>query len=254
MESARPLRDVFNELVGEERADRDAVLRDSGHGDLPGGLVAEAVVSYADTAPVEVAEHLAPFVMAHSAVPVDGLMEADAEPAAVLDLLATAPAGADPAAELDGGALDGLESAQTGPDPTYAGAGGDAADLDSADTGPDPTYGGDAAGLESADPGADLAYAGPDPFDLAFGAGGGPEAAARAGEAAPAGEAAGAGDPARPGDTAPEPDQREDAGPPEPDEPQWSVDVPELPVGVAPEFSDDDTDPSDEEEPIGDGG
>ncbi len=35
----------------------------------PPDLVAEAVVNYADTAPVEVAEHLAPFVTANSGVP-----------------------------------------------------------------------------------------------------------------------------------------------------------------------------------------
>ena len=39
------------------RADPAEVLRASGHADLPDGLVAEAVVSYADTAPIEVAEH-----------------------------------------------------------------------------------------------------------------------------------------------------------------------------------------------------
>jgi hypothetical protein len=98
MNHARPLREVFDELAGEPSAagpaaDPAGVLAGSGHGDLPGHLVAEAIVSYADTAPVEVAAHLAPFVTAHSAVPRDG--SGLAEPpdlAAGLDLLATAPA------------------------------------------------------------------------------------------------------------------------------------------------------------------
>jgi hypothetical protein len=88
MASAHPLRDVFSELAATGRAvtDADAVLDAHGHADLPDGLVAEAVVSYADTAPVEVAEHLAPFVMAHSAVyPAAGHAES------WLDVLATAP-------------------------------------------------------------------------------------------------------------------------------------------------------------------
>ena len=257
MESAKPLRDVFNELVGDESArgalaaDRDAVLRDSGHGDLPGGLVAEAVVSYADTAPVEVAEHLAPFVTAHSAVPADGLAAADPDPdpdpATGLDLLATAPAGA-PAlgAEPDEGWIDGPESAQAGPDPGYAG-GGDIDGLESAQTGPDPTYAGERGdagdGVVSAETGPDPVYAGPAyGFDLAFGAGGG----------------TGAEDDGGIADAAPfEPDPRGDGNvPDEPAEPDWTVKPPDLPVGVVPDpgYSDDDTDPTGEEEPVGDGG
>jgi hypothetical protein len=99
MASARPLRDVFADLTGAPGADDPAaLLRDHGHPGLPDELVAEAVVSYADTAPVEVAEHLAPYVTAHSVVgadPATGNENPD-----WLDLLGTAPAG-DPA-DLDG--------------------------------------------------------------------------------------------------------------------------------------------------------
>ena len=95
MASARPLRDVFADLVGAPSHDPDALLRDQGHPGLPDDLIAEAVVSYADTAPVEVAEHLAPFVTTHSAVGADPV-PGDEPPAGWADLLSTAPAG-DPA-------------------------------------------------------------------------------------------------------------------------------------------------------------
>jgi hypothetical protein len=108
MEPARPLRDVFADLASDEdaraahAADPQGYLAAQGHPALPGDLVGEAIVNYADTAPPEVAEHLSPFVMAHSPVPVDGL-----DPAAVdgMHLLATAPAEPlDP--RLDHDALD----------------------------------------------------------------------------------------------------------------------------------------------------
>lgn len=95
MPPARPLRDVFAELSGTghgsalDARNPDAVLADAGHPQLPAGLVAEAVVSYADTAPIEVAEHLAPYVMAHSAVPTDVVGDVD-EPH-WLDVLSAAP-------------------------------------------------------------------------------------------------------------------------------------------------------------------
>jgi hypothetical protein len=95
MASARPLRDVFADLVGAPSDDPDALLRDQGHPGLPDDLIAEAVVSYADTAPVEVAEHLAPYVTTHSAVGADPVPD-DEPPAGWADLLSTAPAG-DPA-------------------------------------------------------------------------------------------------------------------------------------------------------------
>jgi hypothetical protein len=112
MTSARPLRDVFADLLGDAggaRPDPAAALAAAGHPDLPPQLVAEAVVSYADTAPVEVAEHLAPYVTAHSGVPpVEevGAGEGDDDLAAAGDLgrlgelFATAPAVPD--ADLDG--------------------------------------------------------------------------------------------------------------------------------------------------------
>jgi hypothetical protein len=107
MERARPLRDVFSDLVGTDTAGPDhagpaEVLRAGGHPDLPDTLVAEAVGSYADTAPIEVAEHLSPYVMAHSPVPQVDVPEAD--PAGWFDAVATAPAadlGVDPLGGLD---------------------------------------------------------------------------------------------------------------------------------------------------------
>lgn len=76
MASARPLHELLGDLVGDGDAahahgDPEAYLAAHGHPDLPADLVAEAVVSYADTAPVDVAEHLAPYVTTHSAVPAD---------------------------------------------------------------------------------------------------------------------------------------------------------------------------------------
>jgi hypothetical protein len=87
MNPARPLRDVFDDLT----VGRAGALADSGHRDLPDQLVSEAIVNYADTAPVEVAEHLAPFVKVHSAVPTDDTETADLAADRGLDLLATAP-------------------------------------------------------------------------------------------------------------------------------------------------------------------
>lgn len=90
MAPARPLHELLAGLTGDPArapVDREAYLADNGHPDLPDDLVAEAVVSYADTAPVDVAEHLAPFVTTHSGVPTD-------EPPAEdwFDLLTGAPA------------------------------------------------------------------------------------------------------------------------------------------------------------------
>src|ERR1044072_5836251 len=81
MTSGRPLHELLADLVGDAEAarahgDPETYLAAGGHPDLPPDLVAEAVVSYADTAPVDVAEHLAPSVTNHSAVPAD---EAPAE-------------------------------------------------------------------------------------------------------------------------------------------------------------------------------
>jgi hypothetical protein len=95
MSSTRPLHELLADLAGDADAGRahgdpEAYLAANGHADLPPDLVAEAVVSYADTAPVEVAEHLAPFVTTHSAVPAEDPPSDD-----WFDLLTTAPAPAD---------------------------------------------------------------------------------------------------------------------------------------------------------------
>jgi hypothetical protein len=101
MEPARPLREVFAELAGTaSTGDPDGLLRD-----LPDDLIAEAVVSYAETAPVEVAEHLAPFVSAHSAVGSES-----ASPEGWLDLLATAPVPVEADDEPDLGFGTGAEA------------------------------------------------------------------------------------------------------------------------------------------------
>jgi hypothetical protein len=122
MQPARPLRDVLTDLVGEADAAGPAdVLAANGHADLPDELVAEAVGSFADTSPIEVAEHLAPYVMSDSPVP-----QPDAPPvdlASWLDVVTTAPppTDVDPTALLDdGGVLH---------EPTYEPAAVDVGDL-----------------------------------------------------------------------------------------------------------------------------
>src|SRR3954465_12992343 len=96
MAPARSLHEIIAGLTGDAGTSGDlaAVLRAGGHPDLPEDLLAEAVISFADTAPAEVAEHLAPFVMAHGPI-------ADGDTAAgeidgLSGLLATVPA-----AEID---------------------------------------------------------------------------------------------------------------------------------------------------------
>jgi hypothetical protein len=98
MEPVHSLRELFASLSGGSEAvghDPSSVLASGGHGDLPDHLVAEAIGNYADTAPVEVAEHLSPYVMAHSAVPglePDGWHPTDSgDGADGLALLASAP-------------------------------------------------------------------------------------------------------------------------------------------------------------------
>ncbi|WP_127504643.1 hypothetical protein [Actinoplanes solisilvae] len=110
MASARPLRDVFADLTGAPSAAGDpaGLLRDQGHPGLPDELVAEAVVSFAETAPVEVAEHLAPYVTAHSAVGAEpGAADVDADwfdlVGTTPDVAAEQPAGLDDLDELDFG-------------------------------------------------------------------------------------------------------------------------------------------------------
>jgi len=175
MAPARPLRDVFADLVGDPSVADDpaALLRDQGHPGLPDHLVAEAVVSYADTAPVEVAEHLAPYVTAHSAVGADPV-PGDEPPVGWLDLLGTAPDVAGPADLDDLPAADAFDDAAdldpgltldfgTGADSAPVvdtGDGVDGTDEDGlADLLSDPAElddAGDAAGWVPAEPAADL--------------------------------------------------------------------------------------------------
>jgi hypothetical protein len=98
MTEVRPLRELLADLVGAADTHADgpaAYLAAHGH-DLPPDLMAEAVVSFADTAAPEVAEHLAPFVTAHTT---------GVEPESDwFDLLTTTPAPDDPvpwSADLD---------------------------------------------------------------------------------------------------------------------------------------------------------
>jgi hypothetical protein len=108
MEPQRSLRAVFGDLAGDESArppeddgpgDLGDLLAAMGYPGLPDSLIAEAITSYADTAPAEVAEHLAPFVLANSPVPVDDPQEEldsaqaldQIGPLDPLDLLVTAP-------------------------------------------------------------------------------------------------------------------------------------------------------------------
>jgi hypothetical protein len=107
MEPVRPLRDVFAGLAEQETGPEDAgsSIPDprsflAEYPDLPDELLVTAIGSYANTAPAEVAEHLARFVAAPDANPVDGL-----------NLLASAPVGGweeevdllDPNADANGG-------------------------------------------------------------------------------------------------------------------------------------------------------
>lgn len=77
MDRSQTLREVFDRLAAGEPATVPA--------DLEPGLVSHALRDYADTAPIEVAEHLEPFTSTVGGV--DGVA-----PDAGLDLLGTAPA------------------------------------------------------------------------------------------------------------------------------------------------------------------
>ena len=126
---ARPLRDLLADLVGDAGArqaygeDPAGYLAANGHSGLPSELVSEAVVAYADTAPVEVASALAPYVAAHGPVP-----GADAGADWFELLTAAEPVGADAFGEQ----LDGAGTAGDWGDPAEldfgagAGAGPDA--------------------------------------------------------------------------------------------------------------------------------
>jgi hypothetical protein len=134
MQPARALRDVLTDLVGDGDAAGPAdVLAAGGHAGLPVELVAEAVGSFADTSPIEVAEHLSPYVMANSPVPLPDAPAVDL--ADWLEAVTTAPppADVDPTARLDDvGVLH---------ESSYEPAGVEVGDLDfghgHADAGPD---------------------------------------------------------------------------------------------------------------------
>ncbi|MQA61531.1 MAG: hypothetical protein GEU86_08545 [Actinophytocola sp.] len=137
MDSPRSLRAVFDELVSGAHADRDpaALLREAGHHDLPGSLIADAIVSYADTAPVALAEHLAPFVTAHTAAASDE----PADPTHGLRLLGTAPVDDLDAVEIEGTQFDGapFEAAEITETAIPFGAGSDDLDFGAGDTAAD---------------------------------------------------------------------------------------------------------------------
>lgn len=164
MESGRPLREAFAELLNDESArnayatDPDGFLGAYGHGDLPGSLVAEAIVNFADSASPAVAEHLSPYVTAQSgAGEPDGSEPPD--PGFGLDLLATAPAGL----ELDEPGFDdaGPPVEPPGGPPTEPAE--DAGDLDFG-TGSD-WWSDQPAHAVELDPGAGLDTIPDEPFD-----------------------------------------------------------------------------------------
>lgn len=86
MDSETTLREILDRLVADPSSDLAATLRGSGFDptQLPADLVGQTVVSYCDTAPIEVAEHLEPFVTAVTSA-------TDPDPFEGLDLLASVP-------------------------------------------------------------------------------------------------------------------------------------------------------------------
>ena len=79
-DQARSLHEVFASLAGDSAGDPGAALAAAGHGELPADLLNEAVVSYAEVSPPEVAEHLSPVVLG-----------ASEDPGLALELLSSAP-------------------------------------------------------------------------------------------------------------------------------------------------------------------
>jgi hypothetical protein len=122
MTRAPSLRELFSRLAGES-ADPHAALEAAGYGDLEPHLVDEAIVSYAHGAPVEVAEHLSPFVVAHSGVPQgDEGMHGVPDTADGLAMLSSTPVGTDLSPDRleadhdthhDGHGVDQLDAAHT---------------------------------------------------------------------------------------------------------------------------------------------
>jgi hypothetical protein len=154
MEEARPLRDVFDDLVALPAGrppDPATLLREAGHGDLPPELLVPALSGYAVSAPLPVAEAI---------TELSGLDEAGgADPAVLLDGLAGSALRAGPG-------LDGLDSDPlTALDASVGPGGPDVADAVATAAAPDPA--GWAEGPE---------LAALDGADTAFGAGTGPEA------------------------------------------------------------------------------
>lgn len=89
------LRELFEQLAGGSE-DPHATLEAAGYGDLEPHLVDEAIVNYAHGAPVEVAEHLSPFVVSHSGVPQgDEGDHGSPDTSDGLSMLSSAPAPAD---------------------------------------------------------------------------------------------------------------------------------------------------------------
>lgn len=180
MAPARSLHDIFAGLTGTAGAhDPAEALRHGGHDDLPPQLLGEALVNYADTAAIEVAEQLAPFVTAHTGFAAGP--DAAADPTAALDLLAAA---VPPPVDPDGGweePLDPLPTAEVGdgtdPSGSLDTAFGSGSDAVGELPGPDPvTPAADPATVEAGptelptdDPdGSDDAWSGLDPYtDLA---------------------------------------------------------------------------------------
>lgn len=143
---ARPIRELLADLVGDAEArheygaDPAGYLAAHGHPDLPGDLVAEAVVSYADTAPVEVAAALAPYVAAHGPVPVP---EVDTDPS-WFDLLTTADAADNPFDEH----LEAATATDADEDPTDLDFGAGADQEQPADLSPEPAMTDDADSVD----------------------------------------------------------------------------------------------------------
>ncbi len=137
MEPVRALRDIFaglaeqttgTEDAGSSTLDPQSLLAE--YQDLPDDLLVTAIGSYADTAPAEVAEHLAPFIAEPGAHPADGL-----------DLLTSAPTGAwDEEVDLSAHGADDASDAHRSDDlPAELDLGdlGSADDLDLSETRPD---------------------------------------------------------------------------------------------------------------------